>query len=178
MCCMFYQSHHCRLHHTNNIWLRVQVRKLSLSSCHFLSNVLHSSLFYKLQIFLLARNPTLVGLAAFPISLSYPQSMEPSDGGSAHHKASTYTQDNTNSINAYRHSCLKWDLNPLPQHSSRQRQFMPQTERPLRSVNARNSYSLNVTPNFTPMKNNSYNCNKNKHSDLTGTKQSLISILI
>jgi hypothetical protein len=126
----------------------------------------------------LALHPTLVGFAAFPVSWSYTQSMEHSDGGSAHHKASTYTQDNTNRINAYRHSCLKWDLNPWPQHSSRRRQFMPQTKRPQRSVNFRNLYSLNVTPDFTPMKNNGYNCNKDKHSDLIGTKQSVISFLI
>jgi hypothetical protein len=33
------------------------------------------------------------------------------DGGSARRKAATYTQNNTNRINAHRHSCLEWDSN-------------------------------------------------------------------
>jgi hypothetical protein len=55
---------------------------------------------------------------------------------------------------------------------------MPQTVRPLRLVNSRNLYPPNVTPDFTPMKNNSYIYNKMKDSDLNGTKQSLTLILI
>jgi hypothetical protein len=33
------------------------------------------------------------------------------DGGSARRKAATYTQNNTNRINAHRHTCLGWDSN-------------------------------------------------------------------
>jgi hypothetical protein len=33
------------------------------------------------------------------------------NGGSARRKAATYTQNNTNSINAHRHPCLDWDSN-------------------------------------------------------------------
>jgi hypothetical protein len=36
----------------------------------------------------------------------------------------TYTQKNTNSINAHRHPCLEWDLNPRSQGLSRRRLFM------------------------------------------------------
>jgi hypothetical protein len=42
------------------------------------------------------------------------------DGGSARRKAATYTQNNTNRINAHRHPCLEWDSNPRFQHSSEQ----------------------------------------------------------
>jgi hypothetical protein len=34
------------------------------------------------------------------------------------HKASTYTQGNTNKIMAHRHPCLECDSNPGPQHST------------------------------------------------------------
>jgi hypothetical protein len=34
------------------------------------------------------------------------------DGASVRHKASTYTHDNTNRINAHSHSTLEWDSNP------------------------------------------------------------------
>jgi hypothetical protein len=37
------------------------------------------------------------------------------DGGSARRKAATYTQNNTNGINAHRHPCLEWDSKPRPQ---------------------------------------------------------------
>jgi hypothetical protein len=40
------------------------------------------------------------------------------DRGSARLKAATYTQDNTNRINAHKHSCLEWDSNPRYQCSS------------------------------------------------------------
>jgi hypothetical protein len=42
-------------------------------------------------------------------------------GGSARHKAATYTQHNTNRINAHRHPCLEWDSNPWSQCSSGRR---------------------------------------------------------
>jgi hypothetical protein len=35
------------------------------------------------------------------------------DGGSARSKAATYTQNNTNRINAHRRPCLDWDADPL-----------------------------------------------------------------
>jgi hypothetical protein len=47
------------------------------------------------------------------------------DGRSARRKAATYTQNNTNRINAHTHSCLEWDSNPQSQRSSEGRQFMP-----------------------------------------------------
>jgi hypothetical protein len=50
-------------------------------------------------------------------------------GGSARHKASTYTQNNTNRINTqYRHPYLEWDTNPRSRHPSERR---PETARPL-----------------------------------------------
>jgi hypothetical protein len=45
-------------------------------------------------------------------------------GGSARCKAATYTQNNTNRINAYRHPWLEWDSNPRSQCSSERRQIM------------------------------------------------------
>jgi hypothetical protein len=45
--------------------------------------------------------------------------------GSARHKASIYTQNNTNRINAYRHPRLEWDSKPRPQCSSGRRLFLP-----------------------------------------------------
>jgi hypothetical protein len=47
------------------------------------------------------------------------------DGKSARRKASTYTQNNTNRINAYRHPCFEWDSSPRSQRSSGRRRFMP-----------------------------------------------------
>jgi hypothetical protein len=41
------------------------------------------------------------------------------DGGSACHKAATYTENNTNRINAYRHPCLEWNSIPKSKCSSR-----------------------------------------------------------
>jgi hypothetical protein len=51
-------------------------------------------------------------------------------GESPRGKAAIYTQDNTNRINAHRHSCLERDLNPRRQHSSLPKQFMPYTAQP------------------------------------------------
>jgi hypothetical protein len=49
------------------------------------------------------------------------------DGGSAHRKASAYTQNNTRQSKRtqYRHQCLDWGSNPRSQRSSERRQFMP-----------------------------------------------------
>jgi hypothetical protein len=44
------------------------------------------------------------------------------DGGSARRKASTYTQDNTNTD-----TCPNWDSNPRSQRPCERIQFMPQT---------------------------------------------------
>jgi hypothetical protein len=52
------------------------------------------------------------------------------DGGSARRKAATYTQNNTNTINAHRHPCPEWDSNSQSQRSSERTHFMPQTARP------------------------------------------------
>jgi hypothetical protein len=56
------------------------------------------------------------------------------EGGSACRKAATYTQNNTNRINAHRHPCLEWDSNLRSQYSSERRQFMLLTVRPLCSA--------------------------------------------
>jgi hypothetical protein len=37
----------------------------------------------------------------------------------------TYTQNNTNRIDAQRHSCPEWDSKPRPQFSNGQRQVLP-----------------------------------------------------
>jgi hypothetical protein len=49
----------------------------------------------------------------------------PWTGKSSSREAATYTQNNTNRINAYRHPCLVWDSNPRSQCSSGRRRFMP-----------------------------------------------------
>jgi hypothetical protein len=64
------------------------------------------------------------------------------NGVSARREAATYTQDNTNRINAHRHPCLAWDSNLWPQCSSGRRQLMPQTARPLRSADLLLTYSF------------------------------------
>jgi hypothetical protein len=46
-------------------------------------------------------------------------------------KAATYTQNNTNTMNAWRHLCLEWDSNTRSQLSSGRTRFMPYTTRPL-----------------------------------------------
>jgi hypothetical protein len=57
------------------------------------------------------------------------------DGGSARRKAATYTEINTNRINAHRHPCLEWDSNPRSQRSRESEDsLMTQTARPLWSV--------------------------------------------
>jgi hypothetical protein len=47
------------------------------------------------------------------------------DGGTARRKAATYTQNNTNRINAHRHPCLEWGSSPISQCWSGRRRFMP-----------------------------------------------------
>jgi hypothetical protein len=47
------------------------------------------------------------------------------DGESVRHKTATYTQNNTNTMNAHREPCLEWDSNPWSQRSSERRHFMP-----------------------------------------------------
>jgi hypothetical protein len=73
-------------------------------------------------------------LAAFQLLNPIHSRQDSLDGGSARHKDSTYTQNNTNRIKAHRHPCLKWDSKPRLQCSSGRRRFMPETARPLRSA--------------------------------------------
>jgi hypothetical protein len=61
------------------------------------------------------------------------------DGGSTHHKASTYTQNNTNRINEHTHLCLQWDSKPRSQCSSGRRRLMPYTARTLCSCLGENN---------------------------------------
>jgi hypothetical protein len=64
-------------------------------------------------------------LVAFSVSSSYTQSVGVLGRGSARCKATTCIQDSTNTLNAHRHQCLKWDLNQRSQCLTGRRQFMP-----------------------------------------------------
>jgi hypothetical protein len=54
-------------------------------------------------IIIMALRPFCWALAAFSVSWYYTQSVGVLDGGSASHKDATYTEDNTNRINAHIH---------------------------------------------------------------------------
>jgi hypothetical protein len=70
--------------------------------------MLHQSTrLYYLRIYLWLYNP-LLDLVCFS---SF-------DGGSAHRKAATCTQDDTNRINAHKHPWFEWDSKPRSQLSS------------------------------------------------------------
>jgi hypothetical protein len=48
-------------------------------------------------------------------------------GWAVRRKASSYTRNNANRINAHRHPWREWESNPRSQRSSERREFMPQT---------------------------------------------------
>jgi hypothetical protein len=52
----------------------------------------------------------------FSVYQSYTQSVGLLGRGSARRKAATYTQNNTNRINAHRYPCLEWDSIPRPKY--------------------------------------------------------------
>jgi hypothetical protein len=76
----------------------------------------------------------LLDLGRFFSFLIYTQSVGLPGQGSARRKAATYTGQHRHRINAHRHPCLEWDSKPRSQRSSKRRQFMPQTARPLWSA--------------------------------------------
>jgi hypothetical protein len=60
----------------------------------------------------------------FSFLIPYTVGSTPWTGGLASRKAATYTQNDTNRINAHRYPCLEWDSNPQLQCSSGRRRLM------------------------------------------------------
>jgi hypothetical protein len=90
----------------------------------YLLKMLYYYYYYYYYIIIMALQPFVGPWQLFSVSWSYTQSVGHLGGGSARRKASVYTQNNTNRINAQRHPCLEWDSNPRAQRSSERRQFM------------------------------------------------------